>query len=51
LEIYNVNGERVYKSVITNPKSEIDLRSQSKGVYFVKFNDGLAVLTKKIVLQ
>lgn len=51
LEIYNVNGERVYKSVITNPKSEIDLTNQAKGIYFVKFNDGLAVLTKKIVIQ
>jgi plastocyanin len=51
LEIYNVNGERMYNSVITNPKSDIDLSNQSKGVYFMKFHDGQAVLTKKIVIQ
>jgi plastocyanin len=51
LDVYNVNGERIYKSAITTQKSEIDLSNQPKGVYFVKFNDGLAVLTKKLVLQ
>lgn len=51
LEIFNVNGERIHNSVITSLKSEIDLTNQSKGIYFVKFNDGLAILTKKIVVQ
>ncbi|OFY86022.1 MAG: hypothetical protein A3F72_21500 [Bacteroidetes bacterium RIFCSPLOWO2_12_FULL_35_15] len=33
IEIYNELGERVYKSVITNQQSEIDLSDQPKGLY------------------
>jgi plastocyanin len=51
LEIYKVNGERIYKSVISNPASEIDLGNQSKGVYFIKFYDDQSVFTRKIVMQ
>jgi plastocyanin len=51
LEIYKENGERIYKSVVTNPKSDVDLSNQSKGVYFIKFYNGQSVLTKKIVIQ
>ena len=51
LEIYNMQGEKIYQSAITNPKSEIDLSNQTNGIYFVKIYDGQTILTKKIVIQ
>lgn len=53
IEIYNLWGEVVYKTVLTaDNTTEIDLSEQPKGVYFYKvsvFAD--KVLTGKIVLQ
>lgn len=51
IKIYNLLGERIYQSVITNPKSDIDLSNQTKGIYFMEINDGQAIRTKKIVIQ
>jgi hypothetical protein len=51
LEIYNLQGEIIYQSAITNPKSEIDLSNHTNGIYFVKIYDGQTILTKKIVIQ
>ncbi len=51
ISIYNMLGEKIYQSAITNPKSEIDLSNQAKGVYFINFYYGQTILTKKIVIQ
>lgn len=51
LIIYNVNGEKVYQSPLSDPNSKIDLSDQSKGNYYVKIYDEQTTLTKKIVLQ
>jgi len=51
LEIYNVKGERIYKSPITSAKSEIDITNQKSGIYFIKFYDGLSVHTERIVVK
>ena len=51
LENCNVLGEKVLQYEIKNPKSEIDLSSQAKGIYCVKFHIGTAIYNKKIVLQ
>ena len=51
LEIYNVQGKKIYQSTTTNTKSEIYLSNQPKGIYFIKCNDEKVVLTKKIVLE
>ena len=51
MEIYNVYGEIIYQSPITNTKSEIDLRNQTNGLYFVKIYKGKTILTKKIVIE
>ena len=51
IEIYNVQGKRIYQSVITNTKPDIDLSNQPNGIYFVKFYNGQTVLTKKIVIE
>ncbi len=51
LEIYNLQGKKIVQSTITNAKSEIDLSNQSKGIYLIKFNDGQAVLTKKVIIE
>ena len=51
MEIYNVYGEIIYQSPITNTKSEIDLRNKTNGLYFVKIYKGKTILTKKIVIE
>lgn len=53
IEIYNVLGEKVYKSLMTNAPMTIDLSSQSKGVYFVRLltDDGEKINTEKLVIQ
>ena len=52
VEIYNAFGQRIYQSAITNQKTEIELNSsKTGGIYFVKFYNKLAILTKVIVIQ
>lgn len=52
MDIYNVQGKRIYQSIITNTKSEIDLNNQIKrGIYFVKLYSGQTILSKKIVIE
>ena len=52
VEIYNALGQRIYQSAITNQKSEIEFNSsKTSGIYFVKFYNKLATLTKVIVIQ
>lgn len=52
IEIYNVLGEIVYQSAFADAKLEIDLGSQSKGVYFVQIVDeNNSISNKKIIIQ
>jgi hypothetical protein len=52
VEIYNAFGQRIYQSAITNQITEIELNSsKTGGIYFVKFYNKLAILTKVIVIQ
>lgn len=48
LEVFNTMGTRV----ISQPyKSEIDLSSQPKGVYFIKVTDKERMNTSKIIVE
>ena len=49
IEIFRVNGEKVFQSVITNPKQEVDLSHLSNGIYFARINDGHTIYARKIV--
>jgi hypothetical protein len=49
IEIYNVMGEKVYQSIMTDPKSEIDLSSQPNGIYFLSVRIPEKVNSKKII--
>ncbi len=51
LEVFNVLGVKVYQSVITNAKSEIDLTSSPKGTYFVKVSDGRKSFVQKLIIR
>lgn len=52
IEIFNVLGERIYKSLVTNTKFEIDLSSLPKGVYFIRIIDEQnTIKNKKIIIQ
>jgi len=51
VEISNINGEKIFESKIQNQKSEIDLSSQPKGIYFAKISDGEKTFVEKIVIQ
>lgn len=52
IEIFNMLGERVYKSEIKNSDSEIDLSKQQKGIYFVQIMDeNKNSINKKVVIH
>lgn len=51
ITITNMLGEDIYQSEIKSQKSEIDLSSQSKGIYFVKIYEGNRIHLEKIVIQ
>lgn len=51
LAIYNVVGEKVYQTVITESNPTIVLNHPVKGIYLLKIGNGEAILTKKIIVQ
>jgi len=51
VEIYNLLGEKVYQSISTNQKFDIDLSDKTKGIYFAKIYIGQKMTTEKIMIQ
>ncbi len=51
VEIYNIFGEKIYKSDFTGLQYEMDLSSHPKGIYFIKVQSGENIFTEKLVLQ
>lgn len=53
VEIYNVLGQKIYKSSTLSPLpvNEIDFSSHPKGVYLIKIHNGENDCTEKIVVQ
>ena len=51
IEVFNVIGMKVFETIATNFKTEIDLSSMKQGVYYVRVEDGQNVLTQKIMKQ
>ena len=49
--ITNVLGQVLYKSAITNPKSEIDVSFFSQGIYFVRFDSMQSSSTRRFVKE
>ena len=49
--IYNILGELIYQSKISNPQSEIKIAKQPKGIYFVKVINRDILFGKKIIYQ
>ena len=52
IEIYNMLGECIYKSLILNPQSLIDISAQPSGMYFYQIkNEQQLIGNGKIVIQ
>ncbi len=49
--IYNVMGESIYHSTITNLKSEIEMSNQLNGIYFLKVYNDRSIHIEKILKQ
>ena len=49
--IYNVVGEKVYSSIITNTKIEIDIGGFAKGMYFVEVRNSRGMQRWKFIKQ
>jgi hypothetical protein len=47
IEVFNVLGSKVYSTTIEIGKSEVDLSTQSKGIYFVR----IGLVTKKLIKE
>jgi photosystem II stability/assembly factor-like uncharacterized protein len=51
IEIFNLFGENIYRSVIKNEKPEIDISNQSSGIYFIRIKTNDSIFYQKIVKQ
>jgi hypothetical protein len=52
IEIYNVLGELVYKTILTNLQVTVDLSKHPKGIYFVQITSNKkSTGNKKIIIQ
>jgi plastocyanin len=51
IEVFNVVGERVFRTGFSNSAVDVDLSNSSKGIYFMKIFDGQNVNTKRVVKQ
>ncbi|MFA5418885.1 MAG: T9SS type A sorting domain-containing protein [Bacteroidales bacterium] len=51
LHIYTLQGAKVYESVVSHEKFNVDLSNLSDGIYFVKIFNREAILSKKIMIQ
>ena len=52
IEVFNIIGEKVYYSPINSEKSECDLSTQTKGIYFMKvISENKTISYKKIVIR
>ncbi|MBI3501208.1 MAG: T9SS type A sorting domain-containing protein [Bacteroidetes bacterium] len=50
ISIYNMQGEKIYSSIINSNKSEIDLREAPSGIYFLQLKTERGTANKKIVI-
>jgi uncharacterized repeat protein (TIGR03803 family) len=50
LEIYDVMGEKIYQSVLSNSQNTINLNSQPEGIYFVYLKSGDGVEVAKVLV-
>ena len=51
VKIVNTFGEVIYQSVITNPKSDINLDNATPGIYFIQVKDEDRQYVQKLVIQ
>ena len=50
IEIYNINGKRIYSGITNESVTDIDLTGYSKGLYFVKMSNERWVKTGKVMV-
>jgi len=52
VKVFNLVGEEVNSFQIQqNKNTTIDLTNQSKGIYFIAFNNGKTISTKKVIIE
>ncbi|MBI4931357.1 MAG: PKD domain-containing protein [Bacteroidetes bacterium] len=51
MKIYNVYGECIYQQICTSAHQQIDLSSQSSGIYFLHLKTEQGIITKKIIIN
>lgn len=51
VEVFNVVGMKVFETLATAYKTEIDLSAMKQGVYYVRVDDGQNIITQKIMKQ
>ncbi|MBI3509365.1 MAG: T9SS type A sorting domain-containing protein [Bacteroidetes bacterium] len=51
IEIYDLAGEKIYQSEISEANAEIDLSGNAKGVYAVKINNGGKNYFQRVVVE
>lgn len=51
VEVFNVVGMKVFETLATAYKTEIDLSAMKQGVYYVRVDDGQNIITQKVMKQ
>lgn len=51
VEIYNIQEQKIYQSLITNSKSNINVNNEPNGIYFVRIYGETEIYERKIIVQ
>ena len=49
-ELFSIEGKIIFKKVLTEKRSELNVSQFSKGPYFVRITEGERVFSQKIVI-
>ena len=51
ISVYNIFGQKINSSKIIAENTQLDLKNQASGIYFLRVKNGQETLTQKIIIQ
>lgn len=51
IEIYSINGQKVFSTILQDSFNKIDLSKLEKGMYFIRLTKENEIITKKIIIS
>ena len=51
VDIYNLEGEKIYQSTLSSRQSQIDISNEPSGIYFLQVKTSVGIANKKTIIQ